>query len=747
MKRTIAFITTALILTASAPPLQSSGAVNAYDLTVTVDTTGYRKPISPYIYGVNHNRRGDDTEVTTFSSRQGGNRHSAYNWENNASSAGADYKHYSDAYLVNFKKDSLAVPGANALEYAEDMTAQNVGYKITTVQMAGYVAADTDGEVTADEIAPSARWIPVKSRKNSPFTLTPDTTDNAVYMDEYVNYLVQKLGDSTTSTGIQGYSLDNEPALWPSTHARMHPDQTTCEEIVSKSIEYASAIKSVDPNADVYGGVLYGFNSYKSFNNAPDWEKEGAGYNWFISYYLDKMAQAEKTNGKRLVDVLDLHYYSEAKGTDRVTSCTDHTHTDCIEARLQAPRSLWDTTYTENSWIGQYNEKYLPVLPLVKDSVDKYYPGTKLSFTEYSFGGGDHISGAIAEADTLGIFAKYGVYMANSWALAADESYIHAAMNLYTNYDGKGAKFGDTLVQANTENIQKSSAYAAISGTDESKLNVILMNKSQTESQNAKIEITSGADYDTAKVYGITSDSPEIKLLQTITDIKNNTFTFELPALSVVQIELNDSDYSMPGDINMDGSVNITDVKLFQDWLLAKPDVTLKNWKAADICEDEILDVFDLCLMKRMIMNWQTEAIVPTEISFTETKTAQWKLRNGMEEKTLQCCFSGEPGNTINMAYGYWNPVVINESTGNPGKWFNNEDTRLGEYTFNENGEAFITFTVPADAMNVELITLNYTTMQDGKKVQLDKDGVKLKKVIILTPNREENKSKEKLSE
>lgn len=133
---------------------------------------------------------------------------------------------------MNFDKASLAVPGANALEFAEDMAAQHTDYKITTIQMAGYAAADIDGEVTEEEIAPSSRWIPVKPYKGTAFSLTPDTTDNAVYIDEYVNYLVQKLGNATSRTGIQAYSLDNEPALWKSTHARMHPEQTTCREIV-----------------------------------------------------------------------------------------------------------------------------------------------------------------------------------------------------------------------------------------------------------------------------------------------------------------------------------------------------------------------------------------------------------------------------------------------------------------------------------------------------------------------------------
>ncbi len=731
MKRIITAVTSVLMLSTSIMPVTPISAEGGYDLNVTVDTTGFRRSISPYIYGINNSRSGEIPPVTTFSARQGGNRFSAYNWETNASSAGRDYKHYSDAYLVKFKKDKMAIPGSVALDFAREMAAQNTDYKVTTLQMAGYVSADMDGEVTEDEIAPSDRWIPVKASKNAPFSLVPDTEDNCVYMDEYVNYLVQTLGDSGTKTGIQGYCLDNEPGIWSGTHARMHPEKTTCEEIVSKSIEFASAVKSVDPGAEIYGGVMYGFNAYKSFNDAVDWKTAGKDYNWFISYYLDEMAKAEKENGKRLIDVLDLHYYSEAKGQERVTSCQDCTHTDCIEARLQAPRTLWDATYTENSWIGQYNEKFLPLMPLINESIEEYYPGTKLSFTEYSFGGGNQISGAIAEADVLGIFAEYGVYMANSWALADDESYIHAAMNLYTNYDGSGAKFGDTLVQAERSDIEKSSVYAAINGTDESRLNVVLMNKSQTDTQNANIQITSGAGYDSAKVYGITLESSEIRLLQTITGIKDNTFTLELPALSVVQIELTDDEYSMPGDINMDETVNIEDVRLLQDWLLAKPDAELKSWKAADLCEDNKLDAFDLCMLRSMIAKWNTEIILPTEISFTKTKTAQWKLRNGCAEKTVQCTFKGTPGNTLNMAFGYWNPTIINED-GTTGKWFNNEDTRLGEYTFDETGTTVITFTVPKDAMNVELITFNHTVMQNGYKVQLEKEGFTLEQVVIL---------------
>lgn len=56
------------------------------------------------------------------------------------------------------------------------------------------------------------------------------------------------------------------------------------------------------------------------------------------------------------------------------------------------------------------------------------------------------------------------------------------------------------------------------------------------------------------------------------------------------------------GDVNGDGSFGVSDVVLLQKWLLAVPDTHLANWKAADYCEDNKLDVFDLTLMKRALL-------------------------------------------------------------------------------------------------------------------------------------------------
>lgn len=66
------------------------------------------------------------------------------------------------------------------------------------------------------------------------------------------------------------------------------------------------------------------------------------------------------------------------------------------------------------------------------------------------------------------------------------------------------------------------------------------------------------------------------------------------------------------GDVNADGELSISDVVLMQRWLLAVPDIELADWKAGDLCEDDRLDVFDFCLMKRALI--QTMAHNPLNL-------------------------------------------------------------------------------------------------------------------------------------
>lgn len=57
------------------------------------------------------------------------------------------------------------------------------------------------------------------------------------------------------------------------------------------------------------------------------------------------------------------------------------------------------------------------------------------------------------------------------------------------------------------------------------------------------------------------------------------------------------------GDVNKDGEFNTADVILLQKWLHADPNATLADWKAGDFSQDGRLNIYDLCLMKRLLLN------------------------------------------------------------------------------------------------------------------------------------------------
>ena len=64
------------------------------NVTYNINTDVNRTPISKYVYGSNW---GSGTDYTIR--RSGGNRLTAYNWENNWSNAGADWYFENDQYM------------------------------------------------------------------------------------------------------------------------------------------------------------------------------------------------------------------------------------------------------------------------------------------------------------------------------------------------------------------------------------------------------------------------------------------------------------------------------------------------------------------------------------------------------------------------------------------------------------------------------------------------------------------------
>lgn len=430
---------------------------------ITIETS-LRNKISSLIYGANSTDWAGMGNGFKFA-RSGGNRLTAYNWENNASNAGSDWFFQNDGFLGETNE-----PGWTDRVFIQSAIAGGA-VPLVTIPIAGYVAADKwgDGDVRNYPNYLSTRFkVSLPAKLGGALSYPPDASDGFVYQDECVNYLKQFAQPNFPIM----FSLDNEPDLWSSTHNEIHPNPATYAEIISRSTDYAKAIKNVYPTTTIFGPVNYGWYGFMALQGAPDQN----GRN-FLDFYLTGMKAAEAQAGKRLLDVLDVHWYPEATG-DNVRITSDGDTIGMSEARIQSTRSLWDSSYIENSWITQsQGNSPVRLLPMIFDRINSKYPGTRLSITEYNYGGSNAISGAIAQADALGLFGRNGVFAAANWGLYSGAKAQLAGFKAFIDFDRAGAQFGDLGLFVTGDNAAENSVYAAVDALNKSRLTIVVINK------------------------------------------------------------------------------------------------------------------------------------------------------------------------------------------------------------------------------------------------------------------------------
>ncbi|HEU4642887.1 MAG TPA: glycoside hydrolase family 44 protein [Gemmatimonadaceae bacterium] len=514
------------------------------DAVRIVVRTAIRRPISRYIYGANFtepDKWGHPRAFPPFTlNRLGGNRMSAYNWENNYSNAGNDYQYENDEYLSTSR-----VPGEAIRSRVAASLARHEGV-LVTVPMLGEVAADGAGPMEVSDFTHDQRMVKrfkiSRPAKPGALSLAPDTSDAYVYQDEFVHWLEHEFPDSARDplTPIF-FSLDNEPDLWSSTHEEVNskiagllPHLESYQGFIDQSVRYARAIKRVAPDALVFGPALSGWVGMATLGRYPEPDPR-YGSRFFLDVYLDGMRQAEAREGKRLLDVLDLHWYPQV-------NLRPDPSVGEIEKRLQLPRSLWDPSYDEGTWVTRAADGPIRLLPRVRQEIARHYPGTKLAITEYYYGGGNDISGGIVEADVLGIFGREGVFAANLWPVANLGSaelhgdgnlaygYIFAAFDMFLNYDGAGGRFGDTGVEATTSDPVHSSAYASVDSAGH--VVIVAINKTRA-ALPAAIQVVHPGPLHAASVYTLTGTVPAPRRLPDVAIAANNTLLYRMPPMSV----------------------------------------------------------------------------------------------------------------------------------------------------------------------------------------------------------------------
>ena len=499
--------------------------VSTGPVTLTVTASADAHAISPLIYGVNPGKIACSNATARFTMcRLGGNRWTTYNWENNASNAGD---------ILCFQNDDALGTSNVAATKVTDLVAeasQSSATATITIPIIDYVAADKlggappplcSGDVRLSTDYLTTRFKHNQARKGAAFADPPDATDANVSQDEFLQYVKTRAGTAKVIV-----TLDNQPELWFQTQAPVHPAHPTYQEVVSRNVEYASMVRDNWPGAEITGYGGYGYYAFLNLQDSPN----PPGNSVFLDYYLAAMQLAETTAGKRLIDYLDIHWYSEVIVNSTRVLTTD-TSPGLADARMQAPRSLWDPSYSEQSWIADNNGP-IRLIPWLKTKITTNYPNTKLAISEWSYGGESSISGAIAVADALGIFGREQVGLAAIQPIADDESFALGGFAAFRNYDGAGAAFGDTSVRAVSSDVSRVSIYASTDSTVVDRVVVVAINRSTSDVQ-VGLAVNASVAFSSANVFLITSAAANPQPAAALTASSGNNFTTTLPAYSV----------------------------------------------------------------------------------------------------------------------------------------------------------------------------------------------------------------------
>lgn len=96
-------------------------------------------------------------------------------------------------------------------------------------------------------------------------------------------------------------------------------------------------------------------------------------------------------------------------------------------------------------------------------------------------------------------------------------------------------------------------------------------------------------------------DSHDINTAEYLNKVYNSDYVLTLDELPDVYNYQSAVPEIIKGDVNADGIFNAADLVMMQKFILGNG--TLNNHEAGDFCEDGILDVFDLSIMRRELIN------------------------------------------------------------------------------------------------------------------------------------------------
>jgi uncharacterized protein (TIGR03437 family) len=511
--------------------------------TLAVDANANRHPISPYIYGINEwSDNGLMSVMRIPLIRWGGDDATSYNWQNSVKNNTGDNPWFYLNYSVSPDFDQFhaanLVAGTVSLGTIPlmDWSPKAAGECSFSVTKYGAQQKTSQGNSDCGN-GVLTNGNPVVNDPNDAYV--PVTQS---FAQQWVQQIMTGYGPANAG-GVRLWSMDNEPEWWYSNHIDVYPKAATYDDTLARNIKWAKAVKAVDPTALITGPVPGGWSGmlfsradmdsgwstspFQYWDNPTD-QKAHGGVAW-IPYYLQQMSQYEQANGYRLLDYLDVHAYIAPGG---LSGSQGDSPMETL--RMTSTRAFWDPNYiVPNGGINDATgaEVAPHLIPQMQQWVNQNYPGTNLAITEYSWGALNSITGAIAQADILGIFGANGLGLGTLWGQPAPTDPGAFAFKIFLNYDGNGNQFGGASVSATSSDPDTLSIFAA--QRVDSALTVLVLNKTNGDISDS-ISLAKFTPAGTAQVWQYSQTNLAAIVRQTSDiNVSGNSLTATFPAYSM----------------------------------------------------------------------------------------------------------------------------------------------------------------------------------------------------------------------
>jgi len=503
--------------------VMSDATSSTVNINVTVDALSNRHPISSYVYGGAYPQDAPtitDSGLTVV--RWGGNATSRYNWKLFTYNSANDYYYedfnYSEIGDGDSSKFITDVKSAGShplmtmvmLPWVAN-TAENGSNGHWSFSVSKYGAQcsvdpyNTDaGNGLKTDCSTTLTANPKDA--NVPLLDQPGTNDpqGSVYRNQWSAALATAFG-----TAPHFYDMDNEIDIWGGTHRDVHPSPTAYNEMRDTFITEARNLKGWDPKAIRFGPVSCCWWFY--WNGADGNDKGAHAGVDLLPWWLNEVYWSDKVANTRSLDVLDVHAYPDSPDTSTWTQAQKQ----ALTARIY--RDYWDPTYVSES--GSINQpwatfiqpnKTIPFrIPRMRAMANMIYPGTPVSFTEWSasFAGESDFSTALGDADAYAIMGRERLGLASRWVAPAPGNPNYLALNLFTNYDCQHHGFAATSV-ADTNNGDPDlfSSYAALAPNGKS-MTLLVLNKDPSNTDQVQFTLN-GFNPQQFKSYTLSSANP-----------------------------------------------------------------------------------------------------------------------------------------------------------------------------------------------------------------------------------------------